>query len=794
MIMLVYLGIRVLLISTAEKKSKYKTILLDWVKGIAILFLFPYIIRYTITLNHALVTYIYEKSEGFLTTDNQAVIRQQSGGIAGSNNGYEIVDSDNNYMMNMYKAAKKDNLAAAICWFVMLFQILQFLLVYFKRLITVMFLIAIFPLVTISYALDKIADGKSQAFNSWCKEFILQVFIQSFHAINYVLVMGLICKLTPENWLLKIMGIAYVTKGGDIIKSMFAQIKGTKGGGPLEVAKTVVGTKVAIGAVKSLGKFASATVGSKSVLGKGLNLLGSAYDYNLERQTTKHEKKRNEALRNAGYLLNNSGTVVPKLSEEQIRSNVGDLLNKNGKGNLSDEEFKQKIDQLSNVDPDELNRIVSGMGLSEAELNDLSNLLTVATANEVVKGARNGKPNVEIKRSADYLINIRNNVKNGTASDNVKRYVNMDNNVSSYNRLKGVAAANSIVIDEEAAIARASSPAQTFSNEEEKVRHAMKVIKDASNGYGVMELKEQLEIALDANNDSSLKHIVEEEMEETNFTLQDFALNLDVQTINNSDNPIFYSDDKARRLLNESIKNVVEIKNNSISQTNRLKQAVDGRILAGLNAKVEDLQEDELPQLFDRELQRKKSLEKAMNTRLSELQEKFENDTGIQLDANVFLDKGQEYDEYLDNKQAEFRKMAVQDVTKGVVETLVGSGVATLKMGYGTATSGVMLGTSMEGKNDPVTEILTNVPTGYNMVNEVSGKVGGIVEKPLSAIDSRVVGDRVSLKNNQSSMQINEKYYANQAKSEHVNSQITQEEAKRQALLKRLNSRINGGS
>lgn len=72
-VILVYMGIRVLLISTADKKAKFKQLLVDWVKGVAILFLFPYVIRYAILLNHGIVDYIYQKTDGVLANNSPGI-------------------------------------------------------------------------------------------------------------------------------------------------------------------------------------------------------------------------------------------------------------------------------------------------------------------------------------------------------------------------------------------------------------------------------------------------------------------------------------------------------------------------------------------------------------------------------------------------------------------------------------------------------------------------------------------------------------------------------------------------
>ena len=41
----------------------------------------------------------------------------------------------------------------------------------------------------------KYGDAKSQAFDNWTKEFFVNVFMQSFHAMAYVLIMSIIAAL-----------------------------------------------------------------------------------------------------------------------------------------------------------------------------------------------------------------------------------------------------------------------------------------------------------------------------------------------------------------------------------------------------------------------------------------------------------------------------------------------------------------------------------------------------------------------------------------------------------------------
>ena len=245
LIVLVYMAIRIMLGSTAEKGSKYKELLLYWVEGVAILFLFPYVMKYSIQINESfiaankteyfeeptiMVEEVYNPNDN--ETDNDEDDKKESEDIGLANlteittNVTENIAQKTDYMSIMYNRAKETGwLVLAICWFVMFIQMFGFLVIYFKRVLVMIFLIAIFPLVMISYAIDKIGDAKSQAFGAWVNEFMVNVFIQSFHAIAYVLIMSVIFELMDspsDNWLLILIAITFISKGDDILRGIFS--------------------------------------------------------------------------------------------------------------------------------------------------------------------------------------------------------------------------------------------------------------------------------------------------------------------------------------------------------------------------------------------------------------------------------------------------------------------------------------------------------------------------------------------------------------------------------------------
>lgn len=255
LIIFLYMGVRIIFSSTGKDMAKYKKLFADWVLGVMILFLFPYVIRYTIRINDAVVSYIGTLRKGI--NIEEAEIIDYPGGLAFpfSYVGSEGVGADD-YMSQMReKAIETGRIMYGICWLMMIKELVTFLIIYIKRMLTTMFLIVVFPLVTISYAIDKIGDGKSQAFNNWFKEYVLNVFLQTFHAINYVVVMGIIFAIGKGtgtvNFILVLIGITYLARGDKILRGIFSHMKGGGGGTVKGVAESMLATAGAVSMLKS---------------------------------------------------------------------------------------------------------------------------------------------------------------------------------------------------------------------------------------------------------------------------------------------------------------------------------------------------------------------------------------------------------------------------------------------------------------------------------------------------------------------------------------------------------------
>lgn len=239
MIVLVYIGIATMLASTAEKKASYKQLFTTWFIGITILFMFPYVMKYIIIINNAFVSTLDETaySEEGATKDlveNDFGIAFKYGTTAFEEHLGTEEEAKGDILVLTRKAAlnqkffglvKQRDISLAIMYIILLGQMIAILIMYYKRAFMIAFLITIFPLVAMTYVIDKIGDGKNQTFGTWFKEFVVNVIVQMFHAVVYVIVTGAGIKLYLETnggyFIFTILCIFFLFEGEKILRTIF---------------------------------------------------------------------------------------------------------------------------------------------------------------------------------------------------------------------------------------------------------------------------------------------------------------------------------------------------------------------------------------------------------------------------------------------------------------------------------------------------------------------------------------------------------------------------------------------
>lgn len=206
-IVAMYIAIRMLLATTSEKKAQYKEILIYWVRSLALIFVLHYIMIGIIAINDALVKALYKAGEQV---------------VAGKNN--DIMET---LFGNALKAIKiTTSMANTFAYMVLCVVTIMFFISYLKRMMTIAFLITIAPLVTVTYSIDKIGDGKSQALNAWLKEFSYTILIQPFHCITYLALGSIGTQLLTRNdnfadIFIGIYFLSFILQSENIVRGIF---------------------------------------------------------------------------------------------------------------------------------------------------------------------------------------------------------------------------------------------------------------------------------------------------------------------------------------------------------------------------------------------------------------------------------------------------------------------------------------------------------------------------------------------------------------------------------------------
>ena len=159
------------------------------------------------------------------------------------------------------RAAKTYRLVIVAIWYILIYQLVLLMFLYYKRMIMVAVLIILFPLVTAFYAFERFMGiDKPASFKTWVQEFLVNVFIQSVHAMLYVSLVetGLrIYEADADNWLFLLFSITCIFPMEGIIKSML----GLKGSTVGSLASSAAKGAAAVTAATAIAK--TATQGAK---------------------------------------------------------------------------------------------------------------------------------------------------------------------------------------------------------------------------------------------------------------------------------------------------------------------------------------------------------------------------------------------------------------------------------------------------------------------------------------------------------------------------------------------------
>ena len=275
---LLYIGIRIVISSSAEDKAKYKQFFVDWVVSLCLIFFLHYIMAFTMTMSETITDILagstteqgstkqlnieYVNKDGDPYVDKEHHIFFVSWGESNP-----VKFASNFTGLARIKAQYSDiglKMGYTIIYLALTFYTIYFTFIYLKRLLYLAFFTMIAPLVSLTYPLDKMKDGKAQAFNFWFKEYIFYALLQPIHMLLYRVFVSSAIDLVSDNLIYAIVALSFIVPAEKLLKQMFgikgqteSNLGGFAGGALASHAFSALKSKVSGGGNKGGGQSAA---------------------------------------------------------------------------------------------------------------------------------------------------------------------------------------------------------------------------------------------------------------------------------------------------------------------------------------------------------------------------------------------------------------------------------------------------------------------------------------------------------------------------------------------------------
>lgn len=332
-ITLLYIGIRMTITSIAADKAKYKQMLYDWLIALCLMVCMHYIMIFAHNMAESIIkifsadlgkhNYIFVINEpGDHFEKSMKELEKESGMKYLSDDGKSIIWPTN--LMGQFRlksqevgSTKLDHFGYTLAYLTLVIFTLIFSVTYIKRLLYLLFLTVIAPLVALTYPLDKIHDGKAQAFDMWLREYIFNLLIQPFHLLLYTIFVTMAFELASTNVIYSLVVIGFMIPAEKFLRTMFGFNKASTPG----LFNGAAGAALTMSAVHALGRF------SKGGQGKnGSNVKNQEKNDKVSMRSSDPNYSQASLFTDAGAEMNDgsSENTNPQSSDNSLDNNSPD--------------------------------------------------------------------------------------------------------------------------------------------------------------------------------------------------------------------------------------------------------------------------------------------------------------------------------------------------------------------------------------------------------------------------------------------------------------------------------------
>lgn len=182
LIVLLYYGIKFVTSAVAEAKAEYKQKLLNWAIAFFIVFGLHYFLIAVMKINEIIVS--------LLSNVGTNIASEISDG--------QYFDLANAMRELTYQTGIVKSMLSTCLYMAMVYYLVKFIIIYFKRLFVTIILILLAPFMGIKFAVDRLKFKQSSSFITWAKEYIFSVGTQTIHALVYTIFIGITYNIALE--------------------------------------------------------------------------------------------------------------------------------------------------------------------------------------------------------------------------------------------------------------------------------------------------------------------------------------------------------------------------------------------------------------------------------------------------------------------------------------------------------------------------------------------------------------------------------------------------------------------
>lgn len=419
LLILIYLGIKLVTSSIGEQKAEYRKKLTSW--GIAFLIVFGmhYFLIGVMKINEIAVGLLSNIGSNFASkaTDGQ------------------YTDLALAMRDLTYNSAIIQSFLAAVMYLILVYYLIKFIVIYFKRLFVVAILIILGPILAIKNAVDRVRFNKSTSMATWAKEYVFSVGTQTIHAIIFTIFMSITYTMILKTDEAKIalcifatLFFRFMTTAEKMLRKMM-RLVGSQ-------TESIIGDTDSTDA-RDLFGFAVFTrinqtanmLGIKKAIAKGYKANKKFFNKYLEAEYVK--VKRDEYIKKYKdvYMTDERGRRV------KVESNIDEKID-----NILREEYKYKInkavssikmgtDTIKSVTKIGVGTVILSVGTQKDSL--IIGGISLGTGLKTL-GVILGKP-IKGYRSSEKTIRYRTENK---TYQNIKRWASSNGTIEIANRLK----------------------------------------------------------------------------------------------------------------------------------------------------------------------------------------------------------------------------------------------------------------------------------------------------------------------------------------------------------------------